>query len=105
MGLGRFNEKTDAIGLGYCPTNLLKPYTVKGYCLLFYGLIRYSNKQTQKGQAMYPTTQKEIIELVKQNGGVLAHLKSWASVRGLSKLGYTATKSTIGDNLYFVSKK
>jgi hypothetical protein len=54
---------------------------------------------------LYPSKQKDIIQLVKQNGAVLAYLKSWASVRGLSKLGYTAEKSPLGVNLFFVSKK
>lgn len=37
---------------------------------------------------MYPSTQKEILKALKENDCIVAHLKSWASIRGLLKQGY-----------------
>ena len=52
------------------------------------------------------STQKEIIKAVQQNGAVIAHLKSWASVRALLLKGYDVHEvKSLGLNRYSVSKK
>jgi len=46
--------------------------------------------------------QSEIVKQVKENGSCVTTLKSWASIKGLHKLGFMTVAIDQSKNLYLV---